>query len=291
MYQIEIDNPNQQSLVNQVEYAVFNENKQMLDLSVCENELIEVKYQLDTSMINKTKVKYYADLGIDIFNINDNFFNDICYPYSEDDSDLILNDRITDIYENYSLCENNCNYNKINLTDYTVSCICSTKKEASIEYPPPQLAHVIRDSFKDSNVAVLKCYNLVFSLKNKLKNIGFWIFTILVFLHFPFFIYYFIYNISSIRKYIYVEMEKYHYCYQTINPIKRNSKDYKTKNSHKKINEKLKDCKSKTIVLNDSKSINRKLLNSNNNINNNYNLQLKNNQRLLKKKNKRNFID
>ena len=36
-------------------------------------------------------------------------------------------------------------------------------------------------------------------MKNKLKNAGFWIFTILVFLHFPFFIYYFIYNISSIK--------------------------------------------------------------------------------------------
>ena len=284
LYQIEINNPNQQSLFNYVEYAVFNENREILDLSVCENEFIDIKYQINTSMINKTKVKYYADLGIDIFNINDNFFNDICYPYYEDDSDLILKDRVTDIYENYSLCENNCNYNKINLTDYTVSCKCSIKKEVSREYPPPKLAKIIIDSFKDSNVGVIKCYNLVFGLKNKLKNIGFWIFTILVFLHVPFFISYFIYNISSIRKYIYIEMEKYHYCYQKINPIKKTIKDYKTKNSHKKSNmsknvfhEELRDC--------DTKSINRKLLNINDNINNDINLKkLKPSQRLLNKK-------
>ena len=293
LYQMEIDNPNKQSLINPVEYVVFNENKEMLDLSVCENEVIEIKYKLDTSMINKTKIKYYADLGIDIFNIKDNFFNDICYSYSEDDSDLILNDRVSDIFENYSVCENNCNYNKINLTDYTVSCICSVKKEVSLEFPPPQLAQVIGDTFKNTNLAVIKCYNLVFSLKNKFKNIGFWIFTILVFLHFPFFIYYYIYNISSIRKYIYAEMEIYHYCYQKINPPKRNNKNYKTKNYHKKNNmfknifhKQLKDYKSNTtkILLNSTKSINRKLLNIKKNTNNSYNLQLKMNQRLLKRK-------
>ena len=300
VYQIEIDNPNQQSLINHVEYAVFNENKEKLDLSVCENELIEIKYQLNTSMINKTKVKYYADLGIDIFNIKDDFFNDICYSYSEGDSDIILNDRVTDIYQNISVCENNCNYNKINLTDYTVSCICSIKKEVSTEYPPPRLDQIIRDTFEDSNVAVIKCYNLVFSLKNKLKNAGFWIFTILVFLHFPFFIYYFIYNISSIKKYIFVEMNKFNYWCQIINPPKK--ENMKRKYQRKVINNKskknnrittnsylinLKDYKTSSTTLNLKKKkyikINKEISSINNNKNDIIgNLKLKSNQVLLK---------
>ena len=40
VYQIEIDNYYEKSLVNDVEYAVFNENKELLDLSVCNNEFI-----------------------------------------------------------------------------------------------------------------------------------------------------------------------------------------------------------------------------------------------------------
>ena len=88
-------------------------------------------------------------------------------------------------------------------------------------------------------------------------------------------------------------MEKYHYCYHKINPPKRNIKNYKIKNYHKKSNmfknlvhEQLKNNKSNTtkIFLNSTKSINRKLLNIKNNTNNSYNSLLKTNQILLKKK-------
>ena len=44
-------------------------------------------------------VNYYSDLGIDIFNSKDSFFNDICYPFSNENSDIILKDRILDIYK------------------------------------------------------------------------------------------------------------------------------------------------------------------------------------------------
>ena len=86
---------------------------------------------------------------------------------------MILNDRVSEIYQNYSVCENNCHYNKINFTEEIVSCNCFIKTSVDTEYQTLELAQVIRDSFKDSNLAVIKCYNLVFSLKNKSKNIGF----------------------------------------------------------------------------------------------------------------------
>jgi len=37
-----------------------------------------------------------------VFDIKNEFFHDICYPYSERDSGMILKDRVSDIYENYS---------------------------------------------------------------------------------------------------------------------------------------------------------------------------------------------
>jgi hypothetical protein len=205
IYQIEIENKNEKSLINDVEYAVFNENKKRLDLSVCEKEVIIINYQLNITEINLTKLNYYSELGIDIFNIKDDFFNDICYSYSENDSDMILKDRVSDIYENYSLCENNCEYDKINITYNTVSCKCSVKAKADAIVEPPNLDRVIRDSFEDSNVGVLKCYKLVFNFKNKHKNLGFWIFTFLVFLHIPLVIYYFVYNIEPIKIFIFNE--------------------------------------------------------------------------------------
>ncbi len=235
VFQIEIENNNEKSLINDVEYSVYNEKKEKLDLSVCENELIEINYQINNSKINTSKIEYYSDLGIDVFNIKDQFFNDICYPYSEGGSDIILNDRVSDIYQNFSICENNCNYNKINLTESLVSCKCSIKTSVKSEVHPPKLDRIIRDSFVDSNFAVIKCFNLVFSFKNKYKNFGFLIFTFLSLLHLPFFIHYFIYKISSISSFIYREMKKFNYSNDKIKPknppkkgtIKKRNKNFK----------------------------------------------------------------
>ena len=92
---MEIYKNDEKSLTNQVEYAVYDNNKQKLDLSVCANDKIEINYAIsNASAINLNDISYYSDIGVDIFNIKDNFFNDICYPYSNDSSDMILKDRI-----------------------------------------------------------------------------------------------------------------------------------------------------------------------------------------------------
>ena len=252
VYQIEIDNTNEQSLINGIEYAVFDENKKRLDLSLCKSETIKINYQMNTLLINMSKVYYYDKLGIDVFNIEHEFFNDICYSYSENGSDMILKDRISDIYENYSLCESNCEYDKVNLIQKTVTCKCDIKTNIDLEVEPPSLAKIILDSFKDSNVAVIKCYYLVFSFKSKFQNIGFLTFTFLVFLHIPFFIHYLRTNISSIIKYIINEMSKFNYLCNQFNPIKKraikfNKKKNKYCDNSKNIIKKLNKNKKKNV--------------------------------------------
>ena len=271
LYQLEIDNKNEQSLINDVEYAFFDENKTQLSLSVCEDEIVVINYQLNTSKINMSKVYYYAELGIDVFNIEHEFFNDICFSYSENGSDMILKDRISDIYENYSVCENNCKYEKVNLTQNIVSCKCTVKTYVDSVIEPPSLYTIIRDSFKDSNVAVIKCYNLVFSIKNKYQNIGFWIFTFVISLHIPFFIQYFISNINSIKTYIFNEMTEFNYIYNVSNPTK--------KRINRNINNNIKIHDSKVSIL---KSINIKNKKLNGNNSNQININ-KNGQKKRKK--------
>ena len=125
--QLELENENSQSLINQVEYEAYIENKTHLDLSLCNNTNIHIIYAIkNKSLIDFSKANSFKNLGIDIFNINDSFFNDICQPYSESDNDMILEDRIKDIYQNYSLCEIGCNYNNIDLENMTISCKCKT---------------------------------------------------------------------------------------------------------------------------------------------------------------------
>ena len=55
--------------------------------------------------LDTTKLKSFGDKGIDILNSSHPFFNDICYSYSTDEgSDMVLKDRISDVYQNFSIC-------------------------------------------------------------------------------------------------------------------------------------------------------------------------------------------
>ena len=147
---------------------------------------------------------------------------------------MILKDRVIDIYQNYSVCENNCKYEKINLNQSISTCKCLIKINSdNIIIEKPNLETIILDSLTDSNLGVIKCYNLVFYMKNKIKNIGFCIFTFLIIIHIPLYIFCFIVNISSIKKYISFELNKNHYSNNVINPVKKNikkSKTFKSKN-------------------------------------------------------------
>ena len=170
MLQIEIDKLNSQSLTNQFEYVVYDEEKNQLDLSCCKNIPIKVTYKIkDGSSLNQSMIEYFSDMDIDIFNIKDSFFNDICYPFSIDYSDMILKDIILDIYQNYSLCDNECEYDKINIENMTVVCSCSVKTEINTKVSEPKFSSMIEDTFENSNFGVIKCYKLVFNLKNKIK--------------------------------------------------------------------------------------------------------------------------
>ena len=207
--QIELENDDSKSLINQVEYQAYDQNKKLLDLSLCKDVDIQVFYSIrNNTFLDLPSINSFKESGVDIFNINDSFFNDICHPYSESDNDVILEDRIKYIYQNYSLCEEGCTYNEIDLENMTISCNCSVKDNISTVISSLNFEEVEGSS---TNFDVIKCYNLVFSLSGKLNNIGFWIFSILILAHFPFLIFYFSKGIKPVKDYILKEMKKYGY--------------------------------------------------------------------------------
>ena len=207
-FQVELKNNDSKSLINQVEYQAYYNNT-FLNLSLCNNTNIKVYYSIkDNSFIDFSSVASFQDSGIDIFNINDSFFNDICHPYSNGEDDLILKDRIKDIYLNYSLCEQGCTYNEVDLDYMTIACDCQVKDNISTVVSPLNLDQIIETP---SNFEVIKCFNLVFSWDGKLKNYGFWIFLILVFAYVILLLYYFVKGIKPIRTYVVNEMIDYGY--------------------------------------------------------------------------------
>ena len=62
-----------------------------------------------------------------VFDINEPFFTDICTPYSSNGNDVILEDRHDYIYQNYSLCDKNCERPIVDLINHKVTCQCKIK--------------------------------------------------------------------------------------------------------------------------------------------------------------------
>ena len=210
MVQLNLEKEDEDSFTHQVEYKIYDENGNSIDLAACNDVEIDIEYEIiDLSKLDLDLIRKFKELGVDVFNIKDEFFNDICRPYSDDESnsDMILSDRVSDIYQNYSVCEGDCEYESFDIDKLIFNCNCDVKQKISIEPEKANFAASIASAFLDSNFGVVKCYKLVFSFKGKLKNAGFWIFTVFTILHIVIYIYYSNGGLLPIKNYIKKEMK------------------------------------------------------------------------------------
>ena len=119
---------------------------------------------------------------------------------------MILSDRLSHIYQNYSICGPKCKYDSFDIDKMTSNCLCKIKQEIYSEVKEGNFENSIESAFLSSNFGVIKCYNLVFGLEGKLNNIGFWLFGVITILHIPLFVLYFINGIIPLKRYISNEM-------------------------------------------------------------------------------------
>ena len=213
--QMEMKNEDNNALYNQIKYTTYDETLNELDLSVCKDIETQIHYFIkDDSNLNLDKVSDYQKMGVDILNINDDFFTNLCYAFSSDNNDMILEDRIKYIFQNYSLCEEGCSYNNLDIITKSISCDCKIQGNLSTATTPLIFDSGKETSFFDSNIGVSKCYNLVFSLNNKIKNIGFITFCILILIYLVAIFVQIKKGIKPVEDFIYNEMINYGYIEQ-----------------------------------------------------------------------------
>ena len=218
--QVNMESKNKNVITDQVEYKIYDEDGNEIELSICNNVNIKIEFEIkNTSLLDIELISNFKEKGIDIFNLEHEFFNDICYPYSDKNSssDMILIDRVSDIYQNYSICGKGCEYNSFNVDKLSANCNCKVKPEISSESEEGNFKTYLVAAFLDANFGIVKCYHLFFSIKGKLENAGFWIFGMMIIIHIPIYIFYFIKGISPVINYINNELDK--------NGYKPNKKD------------------------------------------------------------------
>jgi hypothetical protein len=165
------DNP-----TNQIEYAIFNNQFKRIDLSICSETNMIIRNVLNFTQINYNSMISLGKNGYDIFNPNDDFYNNVCSKYKTiNGRDIINKDRKYDFFQNYSLCEENCKYNGLNFNDYTINCICSVKINITTnnnKFNFLSIYEIFYNPFYYSNLKVIQCYQHFFKLYNLYKNIG-----------------------------------------------------------------------------------------------------------------------
>ena len=165
--------------------------------------------------------------------------------------DVILADRINDIYQNYSLCDSGCEYQGLNSSTGTISCSCSVADSDSDDDDDDEtvnLKSIILSLFSDSTIGVVQCYKRVFQ-DDKTSNIGFWVFLVIIIAHIPLYFQFFKNGNSNTNNYINKEMEKYHYLVdQGGDNSDNNSGEKKIRNPPRNLKKKSKISVKKKII-------------------------------------------
>ena len=179
---------------------------------VCKDETIVVKESL-TSVLDKNDTNKYeaqtslTSQGINIFDLNDPFYTDICYDFDNPmTKDIPLNDRIKTLYPDVELCGDGCQIKGINLEDMKSTCDCTFNDIAEnslIKDNPLAESSIgqIFDLINSSNILVLKCFKNIFTHFS--RSIGGWICLTLIACQIGLSLTFFLMQITQPSKYIF----------------------------------------------------------------------------------------
>ena len=169
-----------------VEYELYNSrNLEPLNLDICNSNDINIYVPVNLEEETESLYNSLYQYGYNLFNPNDSFYNDICTPYTTNNgTDMLLEDRKEDIYKkngNITLCQTGCEFASYNLENKKAKCNCSIQQYNAInnksinifeKFDEKKFADNFLKTLKKSNFRVLKCYKLVITFNDILKNIG-----------------------------------------------------------------------------------------------------------------------
>ena len=134
-------------MINRVEYElVSNNTNEKLDALVCDPYEILVSYPLSLDRFNVTvgtennneylikfnigKALYEEDDTINTFDYNNYVYKNFCRGLEYNGKDIVFEDRYKILFpNNVLLCENNCTINNTDFVNQRVNCLCTYKRD------------------------------------------------------------------------------------------------------------------------------------------------------------------
>jgi len=263
IYILIMDLPSNDSktVTSDYDYKFILENGTELDLNEIQKD-IYVNISVPIRDLNSSNFDYaiiFAEQGYDIYDINSEFYNDICTSANISGNDIILKDRVNEIYpSNITLCKDNCEYKGVLIEEKKVICECNLNRnknysdENEDNNTEEQDANFISYFLDNINYKIFKCYKLLIFDNLKYNYASYAVLSIL-FIMLIINIFFSLNGIKYVRALIFRENQINQFRKEdknTLNPIKKNK-------NKRKGNTEARD-KSKSVLY-DSININRKL--------------------------------
>ena len=184
---------------------------------LCNSSSVQIKENLYV-LLNENSKDYFLQInltkqGINIFDIDHEFFNDICFEFDNPLSrDISLQDRQKDVFPNVTLCDNGCHNQGIDLNEMTATCDCKYRdiSQSNLEV---LIEEIFGDAFEfinSSNLEVLRCYKNFF--KYFPKSIGGIILLILIITDITFSVLFIFLELTKLKKYVLTLTDNYLIC-------------------------------------------------------------------------------
>ena len=209
-----------------------------LDASKSCSDKNVVMYENILNILNNPfAIKLLDEQKINIFDLENDFYNDICFHFdSPNGKDITLQDRIKTFYPNINLCDEGCISKGVNMSNMEAKCECTFHDLLNADFFSNNLfgdnllvketLEDIKNVINNMNIEILTCFTDVFDFKYFKKNIGGFIIISLFFSETICVGYFFfVENIKTVR-YLYTLTEKY------IQMKKENKSRNKTKDSN-----------------------------------------------------------
>ena len=176
-----VDYEAEELITNKVRYDIYTDDGTNIDISVCNNISIGISYPIrNGASVDFEVAKELNEKGVDIFNIKDPFFSDICFPYiDERGNDVLLKDRVSNIYKYIQFCQEGCIYVNVNYTAMKVECDCIIG-DTTMYNNTGMMMKNSSDVFRVINIEFVKCTNFFFNSKYIKDNLGFWFIAVLI---------------------------------------------------------------------------------------------------------------
>ena len=174
-------------------YKISNDNKIFMKKIEIKQEgmkipktEIDVYGKLNGTNLVKLNLTYCANSKMDLFvpviitenldllNTSSGYYNDICYTStSQNGTDITLNDRKNEFAKNNkTVCQEDCDFADYDYDIQKAKCSCKVKESSNSSALMNININEILKGFRNikniANIAILKCYNVLFS-KNGIK--------------------------------------------------------------------------------------------------------------------------